>query len=131
MNDTAKCSLCGEPMPAGEEMFNYHGFSGPCPKPPLPVNPESRAAEIEREIERASDSVVDHCECGAPRTAHKYWQDRVYEVYGERCPGILGGEYRFSKSRTEIQKRAARVSVLAKVLSHPTAQEDRAGAQQQ
>lgn len=30
----AKCQLCGEPMPAGEEMFNYHGYSGPCPKPP-------------------------------------------------------------------------------------------------
>lgn len=32
----SKCALCGEPMPAGEEMFNYHGYSGPCPKPPLP-----------------------------------------------------------------------------------------------
>ena len=30
------CQLCGESMPAGEEMFNYHGYSGPCPKPPLP-----------------------------------------------------------------------------------------------
>ena len=30
-----KCQLCGEPMPKGEEMFNYHGYSGPCPKPPL------------------------------------------------------------------------------------------------
>lgn len=29
------CTLCGEPMPAGEEMFKYHGYSGPCPKPPL------------------------------------------------------------------------------------------------
>lgn len=29
------CELCGEPMPAGEEMFKYHGYSGPCPKPPL------------------------------------------------------------------------------------------------
>lgn len=33
---SATCSLCGEPMPEGEQMFNYHGFSGPCPKPPLP-----------------------------------------------------------------------------------------------
>lgn len=33
---TTNCKLCGEPMPAGEEMFNYHGYSGPCPKPPLP-----------------------------------------------------------------------------------------------
>lgn len=30
------CELCGEPMPPGEEMFTYHGYSGPCPKPPLP-----------------------------------------------------------------------------------------------
>lgn len=28
------CTLCGEPMPEGEEMFHYHGYSGPCPKPP-------------------------------------------------------------------------------------------------
>lgn len=32
---TATCELCGEPMPAGEEMFKFHGYSGPCPKPPL------------------------------------------------------------------------------------------------
>ncbi len=31
----SNCALCGEPMPTGEEMFNYHGYSGPCPKPPL------------------------------------------------------------------------------------------------
>lgn len=32
----SKCELCGEPMPEGEEMFKYHGYSGTCPKPPLP-----------------------------------------------------------------------------------------------
>lgn len=26
-----RCGLCLEVMPKGEEMFNYHGFSGPCP----------------------------------------------------------------------------------------------------
>lgn len=36
MSDVAKCKLCGEPMPPGEEVFYYHGYSGPCPKPPLP-----------------------------------------------------------------------------------------------
>jgi len=30
----ATCELCGEQMPPGEEMFKYHGYSGPCPKPP-------------------------------------------------------------------------------------------------
>ena len=34
------CELCGEPMPPGEEMFNFHGYSGPCPKPPLPRQPK-------------------------------------------------------------------------------------------
>lgn len=36
------CELCGQPMPEGEEMFKYHGYSGPSPKPPLPkpANPK-------------------------------------------------------------------------------------------
>jgi hypothetical protein len=55
------CELCGEPMPKGEEMFKFHGYSGPCPKPPKPAEPtaldaaehrirdlESRLAELER-----------------------------------------------------------------------------------
>ena len=33
--DVVKCDLCGEPMPAGETMCKFHGYSGPCPKPPL------------------------------------------------------------------------------------------------
>jgi hypothetical protein len=39
MSDTAKCGICGEPMPPGEEMFKYHGYSGDCPKPPIPKQP--------------------------------------------------------------------------------------------
>lgn len=35
MNSGRNCKLCGEPLPEGETMFNYHGYSGPCPKPPL------------------------------------------------------------------------------------------------
>ena len=41
--DAPVCGLCGEPMPKGEEMFQYHGFSGPCPQPPTPAPcPEQR-----------------------------------------------------------------------------------------
>ncbi len=36
MSEKPNCTLCGEPMPDGEEMFKYHGYSGICPKPPLP-----------------------------------------------------------------------------------------------
>jgi hypothetical protein len=35
--DRPTCQLCGEPMPPGEEMFNFHGYSGPCPKPAAPA----------------------------------------------------------------------------------------------
>lgn len=33
------CELCGEPMPDGEEMFKFHGYSGECPKPPISKPP--------------------------------------------------------------------------------------------
>jgi len=42
----SKCGICGEPMPPGEEMFNYHGFSGPCPAPRLPSEKPNAAAAI-------------------------------------------------------------------------------------
>lgn len=46
----SKCGLCGEPMPAGEEMFKFHGYSGPCPKPPLPPKPSQvRMVWVHRE----------------------------------------------------------------------------------
>lgn len=35
MDEVSRCELCGEPMPPGEEIFKYHGYSGSCPKPPL------------------------------------------------------------------------------------------------
>lgn len=31
-SEPALCGLCGQPMPPGEQMFQYHGYSGPCPK---------------------------------------------------------------------------------------------------
>lgn len=60
--DAENCQLCGEPMPQGEEMFNYHGYSGPCPKPPLPKTPtlEDRMRELLRGY-RASR--IGHEEC--------------------------------------------------------------------
>lgn len=31
----SNCNVCGEPMPEGETMFMFHGYSGDCPKPPM------------------------------------------------------------------------------------------------
>lgn len=48
MSETAKCNICGEPMPSGETMFKFHGYSGPCPKPPL-LQPHQRRVVSEKE----------------------------------------------------------------------------------
>ena len=63
------CRICGEPMPEGEQMFNFHGYSGDCPKPPLKkveLDPagvpkaeltllERKAIEVLNSIKAASD----------------------------------------------------------------------------
>lgn len=51
-SDTPVCELCGEPMPQGEEVFKYHGYSGPCPKPPLP-----------KQADAAPDTIMDLWRC--------------------------------------------------------------------
>lgn len=64
MTDVSKCELCGEPMPDGEEMFKFHGYSGPCPKEPLPVvsRVDTRDEEIARlkaDAERKQAVIVE------------------------------------------------------------------------
>lgn len=34
LSEPKKCKLCGEPMPADEQMFHFHGYSGACPTQP-------------------------------------------------------------------------------------------------
>lgn len=54
MSET-KCELCGEPMPEGESMFKFHGYSGPCPKPPLTLQ---RPEWINVAAKECSESVL-------------------------------------------------------------------------
>lgn len=44
----AHCAICCQPMPEGEEMFRFHGYSGPCPAPPAepPADPSCGTAEL-------------------------------------------------------------------------------------
>jgi hypothetical protein len=54
-NQPNKCALCGEPMPPGEQMFKFHGYSGPCPKPPLqkpiPTNPQEELDDLYKTLD--------------------------------------------------------------------------------
>lgn len=54
-DDVARCELCGGPMPPGEQMFRFHGFSGPCPMPPLP---HTRPAWIDTAANECSGLVI-------------------------------------------------------------------------
>ena len=52
MSEQPKCELCGEPMPAGEEMFKYHGHSGPCPTKGKTFEPwQLRVIEEKKELD--------------------------------------------------------------------------------
>jgi hypothetical protein len=63
----SNCSICGEPMAAGEEVFKFHGYSGPCPKPPQP-NGAARVAGMKHApainlIEQLRDEYIgEHCQ---------------------------------------------------------------------
>lgn len=46
-------------MPAGEEMFSYHGYSGDCPKPPLARVEEKVVVAYSLRRARAGDWFVD------------------------------------------------------------------------
>lgn len=43
----AICELCGFPIPHSEEMFRYHGYSGPCPTPPTREQLEAAFAKAD------------------------------------------------------------------------------------
>lgn len=53
VTEPAKCELCGEPMPPNEQMFKFHGYSGPCPKP------VKSQEEIEKEHKEADKKRVE------------------------------------------------------------------------
>lgn len=94
MSNKSKCEICGEPMPEGEEMFKYHGYSGRCPKPPLkkveldpaaqPQPTEPRIAALEAkcaDYEAALKDIIDWNEgLGYPRISLYPNQGQCYSA---------------------------------------------------
>ncbi len=60
-DNQSKCKLCGNPMPEGEEMFHYHGYSSPCP----PKVGESRRDQLAKKY---AEGTGDHYD----RMSHKH-----------------------------------------------------------
>lgn len=82
----ALCGLCGEPMPDGEEMLKYHGYSGPCPAPPKPA---PRIDTIVEYIYREADGA--------------FWLD----IHMDRQPWAQLGPF-----ETEAARHAAKADLL-------------------
>jgi hypothetical protein len=80
------CKLCGEPMPEGEEMFFYHGYSGPCPKPPLEKPKVDTVVEY---VYRQQDG--------------EFWLD----IVADRMPWAQIGPF-----STEAERHAAKADML-------------------
>lgn len=64
--------------------------------------------------------IVEFCSCGHPRSAHAYWEDRIYDYNGYRCPGSLGGDYRFDAVLTKNRHKEARAVELQTMLERAT-----------
>lgn len=57
------CELCGAPMPEGETMFRFHGYSGPCPLPPLPRQTLPLSDKLRARWLSTSSAVIDGDNC--------------------------------------------------------------------
>ncbi len=85
----ALCEVCGEPMPEGEEMFKYHGYSGDCPKPPKKISDPTDKLFVHPNIARDLKELKDLQTKGLQKT-------RLYSF--DEVKGLI------SKSRKEERK---------------------------
>ena len=61
---------------------------------------------------------IEYCECSRPRSEHTFWDDKIYDVQGRRCPGTgtWDREYRFNASLTALRHREARIAKVQEFL---------------
>ena len=59
MTELYKCEICGEPMPENEQMFKFHGYSGPCPKPPKFQPHQYRVIAEKEELDKKAKALSE------------------------------------------------------------------------
>jgi hypothetical protein len=95
------CELCGDPMPAGEEMFKFHGYSGPCPKPIKPLS--TKHAEVTRQRDDLVAALEPFASIGAWLFARPEVPDDEVMVSIE---GINGSRGAFTRGQFKAAYRA-------------------------
>lgn len=119
----AICELCGHPMPAGEEMFRFHGYSCECPKP---------AQFLTAEDGEFNGNVPDEVEASRPPIAatdgrEVDWVDVTgWGVFKGHAIPVEVARYIAEKINLYAQHRVAAPVLLAALKSARTViQEDR------
>lgn len=113
---TAICEICGDPMPAGEEVFKFHGLSGPCPKPPLPVSigvtPSRRTAralvyKLQAQLDEANARIAALLSTrrAVPSETNVERAARLWEQLGciaddNKCLALLAAEFEAVAAQT-------------------------------
>lgn len=80
---------------------------------PMTAHPDLRA------LVEMLDAVpcVEYCECGRAYYEHEYWEDKIHDVNGRKCPHAhWRGDYRFSPALTAARHKDARVEALTAAL---------------
>lgn len=106
MSEAATCAICGQPMPEGEEMFNYHGYSGPCPAPALPreSTPEERKHRRLYDILAGINDAIEVGDDGYARFASLNDRDRLRDVVRELEPEALAIHEREAQREARLAK---------------------------
>lgn len=115
--EQSRCELCGEPMPEGEEMFNFHGYSGPCPKPMKPIVAPKvfTAAEVDAITKPLTEEITAlraqvEALAGALRAVQDYWEGR---------PAIIGGYGYQEQVAEQKRKRDYAEQLITNALASP------------
>lgn len=83
---------------------------------------DASASEIEKLAAHIVDAlpavpIVRMCYCGAPLSEHEFWEDRIYDVNGRKCPSRLGSDFSESVASTKATYRDQQIRVVSALLT--------------
>ena len=96
------CSLCGQPMPPGEEMFKFHGYSGPCPSP--------ASARLREESDAARSAFED---ANSELARERRENDRLTAENADLRVRLSGALFLAQKATAQAAERTQMIAALS------------------